>query len=216
MPSLPSFPCYHQRWLSDTAHLSLAAQGLYWRFLCWSWANGPIPKSESARRQLSGVGLKQFRPLWRDLQPYFRSSPKGFVNPRLEVIRREASEFQDRQKAKAKRRWSHAAASATAMPVDIPDPMPDGCLPISDLHSPEDPEDQDPGARAPVEISERQLRKVGHDVLDDLGDSLEDREAREEMKIVAAGRGLPYNGESIAEALDAVRHQRLRRATVSA
>jgi len=57
VPSPPTLPCYYQHWRGDTSHLSLAAQGLFWRYVCWSWANWPLPLAKESRRQMAGVEL---------------------------------------------------------------------------------------------------------------------------------------------------------------
>ena len=70
--------------------MSLAAQGLYVRLLCFQWHSVHVLKDFAKLAIWLGCSLKEFEALWPEVRPKFIETPHGFYNKRL---RRERGEY---------------------------------------------------------------------------------------------------------------------------
>lgn len=205
----PAFQCYAKDLYTGTSELSAAEFGTYWRGICWSWDNGPLPINKTRRRRALLLDQREFDRIWPRIRSNFKRTSKGFVNARLEEIRREQDAYREKQAEKARKRHSHG--NATAEPRQGSGSLPAHAEPMpSDLRSasaPLDQEiDQEPAdavtfARGRiVEISERPNVRVLAALVRKSGLIGEGTDADEERKVAAARAGLAYDGSSLDKA----------------
>ena len=216
----PAFQCYAKDLYTGTSDLTAAEFGTYWRGICWSWDNGPLPLKPEPRRRALLLDRRDFDRIWPNIRGLWRRTAKGFVNARLEQIRKEQDAYREKQAENARKRLSHR--SATAQP-----PLDSGCdlapakpMP-SDLRSSSAPLDQDidqePARGAvtfsrPVEISERPNVRVISAVVRKSGLLGEGPDADEDRKVaVARARVGPYSGEVLERATNMARATAARR-----
>jgi uncharacterized protein YdaU (DUF1376 family) len=216
----PAFQCYAKDLYTGTSDLTAAEFGTYWRGICWSWDNGPLPLKPEPRRRALLLDRRDFDRIWPNIRGLWRRTAKGFVNGRLEQIRKEQDAYREKQAENARKRLSHR--SATAQP-----PHDSGCdlapakpMP-SDLRSASAPLDQDidqePALGAvtfsrPVEISERPNVRVISAVVRKSGLLGEGPDADEDRKVaVARARVGPYSGEVLERATNMARATAARR-----
>lgn len=122
------------------------AKGVYMDLLCHSWDIGPLPVDLAASARFVGMTPARFRRMWTDhLAAKWTQGESGFVNGRLENIRAGLGGFQQRQAAKAVKRWKKDAAAA---PVAVPGDMPGECYTHSQTHPQEDQTHTAPSALA--------------------------------------------------------------------
>ena len=150
----PAFQCYAKDLYTGTSDLSPAEFGTYWRGICWSWDNGPLPPDDARRARVLLLAPDEFRALWPGIAGLWECTEVGWICPRLEQVRRES----DAYKAQ-KRRAGRASASSrkrnhlrtdgqrtvNGTSTDTPtEGQRKGNPPISDLHTPySDLQDQD-------------------------------------------------------------------------
>jgi len=85
----PAFQFYPADWLADEAiqTLSIPAEGLYIRLVCYCWREGSIPADRVAIGRLckgyDGVAIDEVLPLFKPSS----DSPGRLINPRLEAER---------------------------------------------------------------------------------------------------------------------------------
>ena len=98
MPGPPAFQFYASDFVRGTTFLSVAAVGAYIRMLSESWNHGPIPDHPAAIQKAMGLMLTDppMEALWTELQPKWKLTERGWVNPRLEKIRADQERYRER------------------------------------------------------------------------------------------------------------------------
>lgn len=214
----PAFQCYAKDLYTGTSELSAAEFGSYWRGICWSWDNGPLPINKTRRRRALLLDVRDFDRIWPRIRSLWKRTAKGFVNARLEQIRKEQDEYREKQAEKARKR--HSRGNAVAEPRDD-----SGTPPAGSRHVPEacpapapaplDQKDQDHRAiarpvRAP-ETNDKVLLRLAHEALEKAP-----YDTRAELKDLAAKHGIDYSDPDVlTSVLNQAEHQRTLRAVES-
>jgi uncharacterized protein YdaU (DUF1376 family) len=86
--------------------------GVYMRLLCAQWITGPLPKEMRRLAAIAGITAQEFEDIWKNtLGAKFEESEDGYLNQRLEVVRKEQLEYRETQsengKLGAKKRWAN-------------------------------------------------------------------------------------------------------------
>lgn len=212
-PKPPAFQFYARDWLSSTLGMPWDVAGVYIHLLAWSWDNGPLPNDPRWRARIIGPEAKR---LWSEVQPRWRRSARGWINPRLERQRELQAHYRERAHKGAEQRWHQAAsidqAHAKSMlggerQASLKHVL-NGCSSSASASS-----DQDqPVAPRPVYMPPlkayfaiaKRLIAAAPDA--DLG------ELAAQFKAACADQRIVYDGEITRKAIDAVLHARRRRA----
>ena len=143
--TLDWFPLYAETFLASRANAIMTNEqfGMYLRLLMREWVDGPLPTDTQALLRLCS-GNAQALP---DVLVWFRETPEGYVNDRLEELRKDAEDriqaASDKGKKGAKSRWGNRKHNnAQALPkqcVGMTQAMPsDGSIHLP-LHLPQNP-----------------------------------------------------------------------------
>jgi uncharacterized protein YdaU (DUF1376 family) len=216
----PAFQCYAKDLYTGTSDLTAAEFGAYWRGICWSWDNGPLPLKPEPRRRALLLDRRDFDRIWPNIRGLWKRTSKGFVNARLEKIRAEQDEYFAKQ-AQNGRKGGRPPKTQNNPPVSFGLSQTEPKQNLSDLRSSsalEDQEqDQEPARGAvtfsrPVEISERPNVRVISAVVRKSGLLGEGPDADEDRKVaVARARVGPYSGEVLERATNMARATAARR-----
>lgn len=137
----PSFQFYPKDWLDfRVQRMSLAAQGMYMKILCFMWSDShdqcSIAHDETALARAIGISVESFRELFQEIQretdPIFLVKDDKLVSVRLKHEAMKLRKYRQLQIEKGKRgaekRWhhgdshsyssGHATAIAQAQPED--------------------------------------------------------------------------------------------------
>lgn len=212
----PAFQCYAKDLYTGTSDLSAAEFGAFWRGVCWSWDNGPLPLKPDPRRRALLLDKKEFARIWPQIRGLWKRTAKGFVNTRLETVRKEQDAFREKQAEKARKRHSHGNATAeprqdsgivpahaTGMPSD---------LRSASASSEDQNQDQEPAPSAvtfpqAVEITPKPNIRVIGAVVRKSGLIEGDGPEIDEVRKIAVARADvgPYSGEALRKAVSAQR-----------
>lgn len=95
----PAFQVYANDLLSDTLTWTAQELGVYFRLLCWSWINGPIPGDLSRIARIDPEATA----VWTTVEPRFVKQADGsFVSPLLEDARARTEAFREKQREKGR------------------------------------------------------------------------------------------------------------------
>ena len=120
----PAFQFYPQDFLVGCADMTAEEVGGYIRLLCYQWTKGSIPNDNKKLMQMSGIfSLTELECI---KQKFVRVENGNLVNLKLESVRKSQDEYRQKQSERASKRWE-SQRNATALPVDIPQPMPNVC-----------------------------------------------------------------------------------------
>jgi len=136
----PAFQFYAKDFLVGTSEMTFEEVGLYIRLLAHSWDRGPLPLEAIRMARMVGVGPEEFARLWETVQDKWKKSPRGYVNPRMELQRSARKKFVKQQAFKgrvgAKLRWAgHTPAIAADKTPAIVRLQPEYSSAVSDLRS---------------------------------------------------------------------------------
>lgn len=147
MSSTPAFQFYVQDFLTGTTLLSAAATGAYIRMLSVSWELGPIPDNPAALSRSMGLSQTDppFETVWLELKDKWHLTLKGWINPRLELVRWEQLQYRQ-GRAEDGRRGADKRWGKNRVPYSLPydDPTKNDRVsmalrsPISDLQKDHD------------------------------------------------------------------------------
>lgn len=109
----PAYQWYPKEFLSSSrvARMTLEAEGAYRRLLDYQWMDGSLPDDMDELASLCRVTTSKMRILWRAVGCCFDALdgyPGRLVNPRLEAVRRDMTEF-----IESKRKAGQAGAAKT-------------------------------------------------------------------------------------------------------
>lgn len=81
MSTVPHFPLYCPDWLTDTEGMSMEAQGLFMRLLCYCWLREGLPTSERELADLVHMDIRKFKRIWTEIEHKFiETSPELIAN----------------------------------------------------------------------------------------------------------------------------------------
>jgi uncharacterized protein YdaU (DUF1376 family) len=103
--SLPMMPWYPRDFLAATQGWSLCERGAYFLLLGAQWEMGALSKEPRELALIVGVGVSEFKAIWRKVRPKFEDTHAGLVNRRLEVHRMEALHRSQAARQAAQERW---------------------------------------------------------------------------------------------------------------
>jgi uncharacterized protein YdaU (DUF1376 family) len=212
----PAFLFYVRDWLGDAKvrAMSPEARGVYIDLLAYCWQEGSLPADAAQLARLVGLPAPAFRRIWPQLEPCFvLVDGDRWRQKRLDQER-------DRQRLRrtlAAHKGAKGAAARwrTAAPAAMPGPCP-GHSPGTAQAVPGDRiafamakeelrEGQRADAPAPDPVNPRVLQRLTYELPAGLVD---EADARDELKTLAARYRLPYDGASISQALDRRDHAR--------
>lgn len=88
---------FHQD--SRVSLMSHAALGMYFRLLCISWNEGPLPADHATLARMTHTSPQGFRKLWPEIAPLFTPTSDGrLMQKRLERERAEAEQLHESRK----------------------------------------------------------------------------------------------------------------------
>lgn len=127
MSKPPAFQLYAADFYMDTNTWTIDEIGIYTRLLFSEWVNGPLPNEETRLARAAGCSVKRFRSGWSQVSLKFSATEDGkLFNSRLEEVREEQKEYQEKQADKGKKgaekRWGKHIATAMAQPMEKPQP----------------------------------------------------------------------------------------------
>lgn len=101
MKTPPAFQFYPGDWLSSSRvqAMSIEAEGVYIRLLCYQWQDGSIPDDIQTLSRLSKISLSKMKGVWKQVAPCFdlAMAPGRIANKRLETVRNQQFEYRNRQ-----------------------------------------------------------------------------------------------------------------------
>jgi uncharacterized protein YdaU (DUF1376 family) len=115
----PASLFYWQDFLGGTAMMDLEERGAYITLLCHAWDHEGIPTDERRLARILGVNKADFDRIWPIVKPKFEQRGDTFINPRMEKVRREQSEYRERQREAgikgAEKRWGNGNPNGEAI-----------------------------------------------------------------------------------------------------
>lgn len=213
----PAFQFYPQDFLSDANVMAMSAEerGVYIVLLCHCWIHGFVPKDLKALRRIAGYDGNNWPRTWNSVQHCFRSTPTGFVNPRIERERTKQATYRD-MKAKAgqaggkqtqsrRRAEGQAKSSPPSSSLSLSSSFGTGNKLTSKIKAvlsaqtpPKSKREEDRNVRVITKIAHEVLRSNGHHA---------DSDAVEAIKVLCAKRHIAYDSEAVRKALDSAEAQ---------
>jgi len=203
----PAFQCYAKDLYTGTSDLSSAEFGAYWRGVCWSWDNGPLPNRPEPRRRALMLTPKEFRSIWPVIKPLWKKAPRGYINARLEAVRKEQDDFFEQKRraglnSAAAKAATKAQREGNGVDISLPTERQREANPSSASSSPVDQlPDQD--HRADARDSHAVLVKLAYQALDE-----DPTDAKNRLKELAGRNQIPYDARAVSKALDVAEHRR--------
>lgn len=204
----PAFQCYAKDLYTGTSDLTAAEFGTYWRGICWSWDNGPLPLKPEPRRRALLLDRRDFDRIWPNIRGLWKRTRKGFVNARLERIRADQDEYFAKQAENGKK-GGRPPKTQNNPPVSFGLTQTEPKRNLSDLRSASATEDQEQDQEPAVAVTFAHGKVIDIDqpnvrVLAALvrknGLIGEGPDADEDRKVAAARAGLAYDGRSLESA----------------
>ena len=125
MPEFPWFPLYVDDWMRATATMTDEQAGAYMRLLCHAWAEGGLPRDETAIRSIGRWSPTAWRRIWPAVAGKWREQDGRLVNPRQERERKGRDAYRELKatagRTGAVQRW-HSHRSANGKPMAQPSP----------------------------------------------------------------------------------------------
>jgi uncharacterized protein YdaU (DUF1376 family) len=140
MAQPPAFQCYAKDLYTGTSDLSAAEFGTYWRGICWSWDNGPLPVDAERRRRVLLLDRAEYEAVWPHIEALWTKTRAGWVNARLEGIRALLAKFTASKSAAghvgAAKRWQKdRQTNSTAIGLPLAEGMASDASAVCSLQS---------------------------------------------------------------------------------
>lgn len=109
--SPPAFQFYAADFVMGTAYLDAESTGCYVLLLCHQWLHGFVPSDRETLSRICRTNPKRFPAIWSALSDKFVECEGGYVNLRMEEVRKSKKETSAKRAAARSKRLASDAAS---------------------------------------------------------------------------------------------------------